>query len=112
MYVVAAWVFQNESSVLCAIQRSHIGTSPQPRRCGSVDSGRCVIASPMSRSAVLGCMTRFRIRHTQSTLIGPNAIAAYGTTTHGSGLAAVGESAARCGGLLTAAYHARRPSSE
>ena len=43
---------------------------------GSVESGRCVIASPISKSAVLGCMTRFRMRQTQSTLIGPNAMAA------------------------------------
>ena len=76
MYVVAACARQYASSVGCATQRSHSGTSPQPRRCGSVASGRCRIASPMSNSAVFGSIVRPRIRQAQSTLIGPNAIAA------------------------------------
>ena len=55
------------------------------------------------------CSVRARMRHAHATLIGENTMSSYGTMRHGSPVAADGAMAARCGGALTAAYHARRP---
>ena len=74
-------------------------------------SGRCVSAAPMSRSLMF-CSVRARMRHAHATLIGENTMSSYGTMRHGSPVAADGAIAARCGGALTAAYQASRPSSE
>ena len=63
-------------------------------------------------SSPMFCSVRARIRQAQSTLIGENTMSSYGTMRHGSPVAADGAIAARCGGALTAAYHASRPSSE
>ena len=65
----------------------------------------------MSRSLMF-CSVRARMRHAHATLIGENTMSSYGTMRHGSPVAAEGAIAARCGGALTAAYQARRPSSE
>ena len=52
MFVVTACARQYASSVGCAIQRFHSGTSPQPSCCGRSLNGRWVSAVPMT------CMRR------------------------------------------------------